>query len=405
MNVLDRFLKYVRIDTQSSEEGRDNPTTDKQFILAKILVNDLMDIGIKDAYVDEHCYVYGNISATKGFENTPKIGLIAHMDTSPDFSGLNVNPQIIKNYNCENIKLGDSELILSVDEFPHLKELKGRTVVTTDGTTLLGADNKAGIAEIITLCDTIIKNDIPHGKITVCFTPDEEVGMGTDNIDIEKLDVDFAFTVDGGKEGEIVYETFNAAAAKFTVFGKNIHPGSAKNIMKNAALIAIEINNLIPNGEIPSKTENYEGFYHLCSINGDVEKAQLYYIVRDHDSNLFNAKLNTLKHIEKVLNEKYGNNTVKLDLTEQYKNMNEIIKDHFYIVENAIESIKSLNIEPLVEPIRGGTDGARLSFMGIPCPNLGTGGYCFHGPYEHITKEGMELSVEIILEILKKYWN
>ena len=294
---------------------------------------------------------------------------------------------------------------MSVDEFPHLKELKGRTVVTTDGTTLLGADNKAGIAEIITLCDTIIKNDIPHGKITVCFTPDEEVGMGTDNIDIEKLDVDFAFTVDGGKEGEIVYETFNATAAKFTVFGRNIHPGSAKNIMKNAALIAIEINNLIPNGEIPSKTENYEGFYHLCSINGDVEKAQLYYIVRDHDSNLFNAKLNTLKHIEKVINEKYGNNTVKLDLTEQYKNMNEIIKDHFYIVENAIESIKGFNIEPLVEPIRGGTDGARLSFMGIPCPNLGTGGYCFHGPYEHITKEGMVLSVEIILEILKKYWN
>lgn len=404
MNVVDRFLKYVSIDTQSSEEGGDNPTSAKQFDLARLLVEELKEIGISDAFVDEHCYVYGHINATNGFENMPKIALIAHMDTSPDYSGKNVNPIIHSNYNGEDIQLGESELILSANDFPHLKKLKGRTLITTDGTTLLGADNKAGIAEIISVCEKILKSNIQHGQLTVCFTPDEEVGMGTDNINLDILDSDFAFTIDGGEEGEIVYETFNAASAQFTISGKNIHPGSAKNIMKNASLIAMEINSMIPSSEIPSKTENYEGFYHLCGINGNVEGAQMYYIIRDHDRNLFESKLNTLRLIEKCINEKYGKHTVSLKISEQYRNMSEIIKNHFYIVENAIDCIKNLGIEPLVEPIRGGTDGARLSFMGVPCPNLGTGGYAFHGPYEHITVEGMEKSVEIILEILNSTW-
>lgn len=404
MNVVDRFLKYVSIDTQSSEEGGDNPTSAKQFDLARLLVEELKEIGISDAFVDEHCYVYGHINATNGFENMPKIALIAHMDTSPDYSGKNVNPIIHSNYNGEDIQLGESELVLSANDFPHLKKLKGRTLITTDGTTLLGADNKAGIAEIISVCEKILKSNIQHGQLTVCFTPDEEVGMGTDNINLDILDSDFAFTIDGGEEGEIVYETFNAASAQFTISGKNIHPGSAKNIMKNASLIAMEINSMIPSAEIPSKTENYEGFYHLCSINGNVEGAQMYYIIRDHDRNMFESKLNTLRLIEKCINEKYGKHTVSLKISEQYRNMSEIIKNHFYIVENAIDCIKNLGIEPLVEPIRGGTDGARLSFMGVPCPNLGTGGYAFHGPYEHITVEGMEKSVEIILEILNSIW-
>ena len=404
MNVVDRFLKYVSIDTQSSEEGGDNPTSAKQFDLARLLVEELKEIGISDAFVDEHCYVYGHINATNGFENMPKIALIAHMDTSPDYSGKNVNPIIHSNYNGEDIQLGESELVLSANDFPHLKKLKGRTLITTDGTTLLGADNKAGIAEIISVCGKILKSNIQHGQLTVCFTPDEEVGMGTDNINLDILDSDFAFTIDGGEEGEIVYETFNAASAQFTISGKNIHPGSAKNIMKNASLIAMEINSMIPSAEIPSKTENYEGFYHLCGINGNVEGAQMYYITRDHDRNLFESKLNTLRLIEKCINEKYGKHTVSLKISEQYRNMSEIIKNHFYIVENAIDCIKNLGIEPLVEPIRGGTDGARLSFMGVPCPNLGTGGYAFHGPYEHITVEGMEKSVEIILEILNSTW-
>lgn len=404
MNVVERFLRYIKIDTQSSEEGNTNPTTLKQFDLAKILVEELRDIGINNAYVDDNCYVYGKIGASIGYEDHQKIGLIAHMDTAPDYNGKNVNPQIIENYDGKDVLLGKSGLTLSQNEFPHLKTLIGHTLITTDGSTLLGADNKAGISEIITVCQEILTSNIPHGEIVVCFTPDEEVGRGTDNIDLDVLNVDFAFTIDGGKEGEIVYETFNAASAEFTIYGKNIHPGSAKNIMKNAALIGIEINNMLPNYETPALTENYEGFYHLCSIKGDVEKANLYYIVRDHDFNMYNSRLSTLKHIEKIVNEKYGENTVKLEIHEQYKNMKEVIKNHFYIVQNAIDTINSLNIKPLVEPIRGGTDGARLSFMGIPCPNLGTGGYCFHGPYEHITKEGMELSVKIILEILKSYW-
>lgn len=404
MNVTDRFLNYIKFDTQSSEEGTDNPTTLKQFELARFLVNELINIGVSDAFVDDHCYVYGHIEASNGMENCPKIGLIAHMDTSPDFSGSNVNPMIIENYNGNDLTLGDSNIILSQKEFPHLSKLKNRTLITTDGRTLLGADNKAGIAEIICACEEIISQNIPHGKITICFTPDEEVGMGTDNINLKSLDVDFAYTIDGGEEGEIVFETFNAASAEFTVYGKNIHPGSAKNVMKNASLIAIEINNMLPSLQTPSNTENYEGFYHLCSIKGDVEKARSYYIIRDHNKNLYEAKISTLKHIEKVFNEKYGEGTVVLEIKEQYKNMCEVIEKKFQIVENAINAIRRLNIEPIIEPIRGGTDGARLSFMGVPCPNLGTGGYCFHGPYEHITSEGMEISVKIILEVLKENW-
>lgn len=400
MRAYERLLNYVKIWTTSDEESETVPSTDRQLDLAGILVEEMKEMGIEDAHADEKGYVYGSIPATAGMENKPAIGFIAHMDTAPDFNGKGVNPQIIENYDGNDVSLGSSGRILSVTDFPHLKELKGRTLITTDGTTLLGADDKAGIADIMTAMDEIIKENKPHGRLCIGFTPDEEIGRGADCFDVEKFGADFAYTVDGSKEGEIEYENFNASEAVFKVHGVNVHPGEAKNIMVNASLLAMEINGQLPQNETPRHTEGYEGFYHLTDMTGNVEYAELNYIVRDHDSRLFKEKEEKLRSIEKQMNDKYGAGTVELTIRESYRNMREKIENCMYIVENAKEAIKIEGIEPKISPIRGGTDGARLSFMGLPCPNLGTGGYAFHGPFEHITAEGMDIAVNIIKNIV-----
>lgn len=403
MRAYERFLNYVKIHTTSDENSNTTPSTRRQFDLAEILAEEMKKLGVKDVRVDENCYVYGAIPATPGYEDKPAIGLIAHLDTAPDFCGEHVNPQIYRNYNGEDVTLGDSGKVLSVKTFPHLKELKGRTLITTDGTTLLGADDKAGIAEIMTVAEELLKGTMPHGKICIAFTPDEEVGSGADKLDIPAFGAQYAYTADGGCENEIVYENFNASEAVFKIRGFNIHPGEAKNKMINAALVGMEINSMLPNLETPAHTELYEGFFHLCEMEGTVENATLQYIIRDHSAASFEARENTLKHIEKIMNEKYGQGTVKLEIHEQYRNMIEKVAPCMQLVDYAKDAIRELGMEPNTDPIRGGTDGAQLSFRGLPCPNLGTGGYAFHGPYEHITAEGMDTAVHVMLGILKRF--
>lgn len=403
MRAYERFLNYVKIHTTSDENSNTTPSTRRQFDLAEILAEEMKKLGVKDVRVDENCYVYGAIPATPGYEDKPAIGLIAHLDTAPDFCGEHVNPQIYRNYNGEDVTLGDSGKVLSVKTFPHLKELKGRTLITTDGTTLLGADDKAGIAEIMTVAEELLKGTMPHGKICIAFTPDEEVGSGADKLDIPAFGAQYAYTADGGCENEIVYENFNASEAVFKIRGFNIHPGEARNKMINAALVGMEINSMLPNLETPAHTELYEGFFHLCEMEGTVENATLQYIIRDHSAASFEARENTLKHIEKIMNEKYGQGTVKLEIHEQYRNMIEKVAPCMQLVDYAKDAIRELGMEPNTDPIRGGTDGAQLSFRGLPCPNLGTGGYAFHGPYEHITAEGMDTAVHVMLGILKRF--
>ena len=401
--VTERFLRYIAINTKSDEASETTPTSAIQFDLAKLLVAELSAIGCENVRCDERCYVYAEIPATKGYENKTKLGFIAHMDTSPDFSGEGVKPQIIENYDGESVVLGDSGRILSTETFPHLKSLKGRTLITTDGKTLLGADDKAGVAEIVALADKLINESITHGRILIGFTPDEEVGSGADHFDVEAFGADFAYTVDGGAEGSLEYENFNAAGAHFVINGVNVHPGSAKDIMVNSMLVAMEINALLPGADIPARTEGYEGFFHLTDMAGTTERTTLDYIVRDHDANMFEARKTILRHIEKSINEKYGDGTVELTIKDQYRNMKEKIVPCMHLIDNAVEAAKRCGLDASIEPIRGGTDGARLSFMGLPCPNLGTGGYAFHGPYEHITVEGMEKAVDILTEIVRIY--
>lgn len=403
MRAYERFLNYVKIHTTSDENSNTTPSTRRQFDLAEILAEEMKKLGVKDVRVDENCYVYGAIPATPGYEDKPAIGLIAHLDTAPDFCGEHVNPQIHRNYNGEDVTLGDSGKVLSVKTFPHLKELKGRTLITTDGTTLLGADDKAGIAEIMTVAEELLKGTMPHGKVCIAFTPDEEVGSGADKLDIPAFGARYAYTADGGCENEIVYENFNASEAVFKIRGFNIHPGEARNKMINAALVGMEINSMLPNLETPAHTELYEGFFHLCEMEGTVENATLQYIIRDHSAASFETRENTLKHIEKIMNEKYGQGTVKLEIHEQYRNMIEKVAPCMQLVDYAKDAIRELGMEPNTDPIRGGTDGAQLSFRGLPCPNLGTGGYAFHGPYEHITAEGMDTAVHVMLGILKRF--
>lgn len=403
MRAYERFLNYVKIHTTSDENSNTTPSTRRQFDLAEILAEEMKKLGVKDVRVDENCYVYGAIPATPGYEDKPAIGLIAHLDTAPDFCGEHVNPQIYRNYNGEDVTLGDSGKVLSVKTFPHLKELKGRTLITTDGTTLLGADDKAGIAEIMTVAEELLKGTMSHGKVCIAFTPDEEVGSGADKMDIPAFGAQYAYTADGGCENEIVYENFNASEAVFKIRGFNIHPGEAKNKMINAALVGMEINSMLPNLETPAHTELYEGFFHLCEMEGTVENATLQYIIRDHSAASFEARENTLKHIEKTMNEKYGQGTVSLEIHEQYRNMIEKVAPCMQLVDYAKDAIRELGMEPNTDPIRGGTDGAQLSFRGLPCPNLGTGGYAFHGPYEHITAEGMDTAVHVMLGILKRF--
>ena len=403
MRAYERFLNYVKIHTTSDENSNTTPSTRRQFDLAEILAEEMKKLGVKDVRVDENCYVYGAIPATLGYEDKPAIGLITHLDTAPDFCGEHVNPQIYRNYNGEDVTLGDSGKVLSVKTFPHLKELKGRTLITTDGTTLLGADDKAGIAEIMTVAEELLKGTMPHGKICIAFTPDEEVGSGADKLDIPAFGAQYAYTADGGCENEIVYENFNASEAVFKIRGFNIHPGEARNKMINAALVGMEINSMLPNLETPAHTELYEGFFHLCEMEGTVENATLQYIIRDHSAASFEARENTLRHIEKIMNEKYGQGTVSLEIHEQYRNMIEKVAPCMQLVDYAKDAIRELGMEPNTDPIRGGTDGAQLSFRGLPCPNLGTGGYAFHGPYEHITAEGMDTAVHVMLGILKRF--
>ena len=401
MRVEERLLKYVSYWTTSDEECRQIPSSERQFELGKVLEQELRDLGLEKVTLTDHCYVYGLLPATKGYADKPAVGFISHMDTAPDFSGKDVKPQIIPDYDGNDVLLKGSGAYLKVSDFPTLKTLKGRTLITTDGTTLLGADDKAGVSEIMTAVEQIITEKIPHGDIWIGFTPDEEVGSGADLFDLDYFKAKFAYTVDGDYEGEVAYENFNAASASFEINGVNVHPGEAKDIMINAALVGCEIASLLPENETPAHTEGREGFYHLTDFSGDIAHAKVNYIVRDHDKATFEKRLDTLRGIEKKMNEKYHADTVKLNIQHSYSNMLEVIEKNEYVVAIAKKAIKNVGLEPVSRPVRGGTDGARLSFMGLPCPNLGTGGYGFHGPFEHISIEGMDTAVSVIKEIVK----
>ena len=401
MRVEGRLLKYVSYWTTSDEECRQIPSSERQFELGKVLEQELRDLGLEKVTLTDHCYVYGLLPATKGYADKPAVGFISHMDTAPDFSGKDVKPQIIPNYDGNDVLLKGSGTYLKISDFPTLKTLKGRTLITTDGTTLLGADDKAGVSEIMTAVEQIITEKIPHGDIWIGFTPDEEVGSGADLFDLDYFKARFAYTVDGDYEGEVAYENFNAASASFEITGVNVHPGEAKDIMINAALVGCEIASLLPENETPAHTEGREGFYHLTDFSGDIAHAKVNYIVRDHDKATFEKRLDTLRGIEKKMNEKYHADTVKLNIQHSYSNMLEVIEKNEYVVAIAKKAIKNVGLEPVSRPVRGGTDGARLSFMGLPCPNLGTGGYGFHGPFEHISVEGMDIAVSVIKEIVK----
>ena len=396
MNVEKRLLNYVSYWTSSDETNQNIPSSEREFTLARVLEKELKDLGLEKVTLTDHCYVYGLLPATPGMESKKAVGFIAHMDTAPDYSGENVKPQIIPDYDGNDVLLKGSGAYLKVSDFPSLSTLKGRTLITTDGTTLLGADDKAGVAEIMTAVEEIIKEKLPHGDIWIGFTPDEEVGAGADLFDLDYFKAEYAYTVDGDYEGEVAYENFNAASATFNITGVNVHPGEAKDIMINAALVGCEIADMLPENETPAHTEGREGFYHLCDMSGDVASATLSYIVRDHDKNVFESRLNRLRTIEVEMNQKYGAGTVSLNITHSYENMLSVIEKNMYTIDLAREAISSVGLEPLSRPVRGGTDGARLSFMGLPCPNLGTGGYGFHGPFEHISVEGMETAVKII---------
>ncbi len=403
MKAYERLLKYVVVRTPSDENSETVPSSQCQFDLAKILDAEMKELGLKDVHLDDQCYLYGNLPATAGYEDKPAIGFIAHMDTVADFCDHDIVPVLTENYSGEAMEIAESGLILSPETFPHLASLKGRTLITSDGTTVLGADDKAGIAEILTMIERVQKENVPHGKLCVAFTPDEEIGTGASHFNVKEFGADYAYTMDGDTEGEIQYENFNACKACFDIKGFNVHPGSSKDTMINASLVAIEINNMLPGCETPRGTEEYEGFYHLVSMSGECASAQLNYIVRDHDQNLFEARKKTLSLIAKDLNEKWGEGTVTLTITEQYKNMAEIIAGCMHLIDNAKIACEAADVTPLVIPIRGGTDGCQLSFKGLPCPNLGTGGHAYHGPYEHITVEGMDKSVDVMMELVKLY--
>ncbi len=397
--VQDRLLKYVAFWTTSDESSSVIPSSEREFDLGKELKQELEELGLSRVTLTEHCYVYGLLPATPGMEDREAIGFIAHMDTAPDYSGENVKPQIIENYDGGDVLLKGSNTYLKVSDFPTLKTLAGRTLITTDGTTLLGADDKAGVAEIMTAIEQLIAEGTPHGDIWVGFTPDEEIGAGPDFFDLDYFKADYAYTVDGAYEGEVAYENFNAASADFTIHGVNVHPGEAKDIMVNAALLATKIVSQLPKAETPAHTEGREGFYHLTDMSGDVAQAKLSFIVRDHDKDTFESRLNLLRTIEVEMNQEYGAGTVELTITHSYENMLSVIEQHMDVIERAQNAIREAGLDPVSYPVRGGTDGARLSFMGLPCPNLGTGGYGFHGPYEHISVEGMETAVRIIKSI------
>jgi len=400
--VEERFLEYVRINTKSDETTRVTPSTKGQLVLAEILCNELKELGLKDARISEYGYVYATLEKNCN-KDLPSIGFISHMDTAPDYSGENVNPRIVENYDGGDIKLNDS-VVLSPKFSPELKQYIGQRLITTDGNTLLGADDKAGLAEIMTAVEYLINHpEIEHGDIKIGFTPDEEIGEGADHFDVEGFGADFAYTMDGGRIGELEFENFNAAGVKVKIKGVNVHPGYAKNKMLSSIMVANEFINSIPLDEVPEKTEKYEGFYHLSDINATVENTTLSYIIRDFFTDTFEGRKNKLKEVEKKLNEKYGEGTVIVEIKDQYKNMKERIEPIMHIIDNAKEAMIEANVTPNIRPIRGGTDGARLSFMGLPTPNIFAGGENFHGKYEYVPIESMEKAVEVIVNIVKRY--
>ena len=403
-NVVERFIKYVKYDTKADEESTTTPSTPNQMVLAKDLVEEIKELGISDVSVDENGYIMATLPSNID-KDIPVIGFIAHMDTSPDMSATNVKPQIVENYDGKDIVLNkEQNIVLSTKDFPEIKEYIGKTLITTDGTTLLGADDKAGLAEIITAVEYLLNHpEVPHGTIKIGFTPDEEVGRGADKFDVQKFGADLAYTMDGGKIGEIEYENFNAAGAKVIIKGKNIHPGYATGKMINSMLIANEFITLLPQNETPDKTSGYEGFYHLNSINGDVEGTTLSYIIRDFDIENFKKRKQVMEAAVSDMNKKYGEGTVTLNMKDQYYNMKEKIEPVKYVVDIAIKAMEEVGVKPIIRPIRGGTDGARLSFMGLPTPNIFAGGENFHGRYEYIPTDSMEKAVQVILKIVELY--
>ena len=403
MRAYERFLNYVPVWTTSDETSDTVSSADRELVLARMLVEEMKGLGIADARVDDKGYVYGHIPATPGCEDKPSLGLVAHMDTVADASGENIKPQIIENYDGKDVVLKGSGDILKVDEFPYLAELKGRTLITTDGTTLLGADDKAGIAEILTVAEEIIKEGLPHGKICIGFTPDEEIARGAKHFDVEGFGADYAYTLDGDEEGEIQFENFNASTAFITIHGVSVHTGSAKDVMVNSQTIATEIHQMLPVNERPETTEGYEGFYHLVSVQGNVTTTKMKYFIRDFDRRSFDARAQKLRDIAEEMNKKYGEGKVEVEIVESYYNMREKIEPCMQLIDYAKAAIEHAGITPIVSPVRGGTDGARLSFKGLPCPNLGTGGHAFHGVFEHITVEGMDKAVLIVKDIIRQF--
>ncbi len=407
-NITDRFLRYISIDTQSDPNNPAFPSTEKQWDLANLLVKELKEIGMKDVTIDENAYVMATLPANIAYE-VPTIGFLAHFDTSPDFTAENVNPQIHKNYDGKEIVLNEKEnIILSPDYFDDLLLYKGQTLITTDGNTLLGADDKAGIAEIISAMEYLIQNpDIKHGTIKVGFTPDEEVGKGAHKFDVEKFGADWAYTMDGSQVGELEYENFNAAGAKVTISGTIVHPGYAKGKMVNSMLIAADFIKALPANEVPEKTEGYEGFFHLHGMNGEVEKTELEYIIRDHDMEIFQNRKKLFQEIADQMNKDLGSDLIDVEIKDQYFNMREKVEPVMHIVDIAEEAMKQLDIKPLIKAIRGGTDGSQLSYKGLPCPNIFAGGHNFHGRYEYVAIESMEKARDVIIKIAeittKKY--
>ncbi len=402
-SILERFLRYIKIDTKSDEDSETYPSTQKQFDLARLLEKELNELGLENVEVDQYGYVTATLSSNINKE-VPVIGFLAHMDTAPDMSGKNVKPQIFENYNGKNIIINkDLDVCLSVKEFPELKNYKGQTIITASGKTLLGADDKAGIAEIITAIEYLIKNpEIKHGTIKVAFTPDEEIGKGVDYFDVKKFGTDYAYTVDGGPIGELEYENFNAASATVKIQGRNIHPGYAKGKMINSILVATELNEMLPVGQRPELTTGYEGFFHIVKFNGTVENSEIKYIIRDHDKTKFEYKKILIQDVVNLVNKEYNQEVAKLETKDQYYNMREKVEPVIHIVEQAKQAMIEVGVKPDVKPIRGGTDGARLSYLGLPCPNIFTGGHNYHGKYEFIPLESMEKAVQVILKIIEK---
>lgn len=402
MRASERLLQYVAVSTPADEDSDTKPSSACQWDLARRLEAELKALGAAGVRVSDGCYVYAEIPAAPGCEQAPAVGFLAHMDTAPAFNGNNVRPQVIAGYDGGEVALGTSGRTLSPARFPELERMKDKTLITTDGTSLLGADDKAGIAEIMTMAERLLAHEIPHGRVCIAFTPDEEVGSGAHGFDVEHFGAPVAYTVDGGAVGELEYETFNAAGARVTIHGVSVHPGSAKGVMKNAVMMAMEFAALLPD-ETPANTEGYEGFYHLDRMSGTVGEAVLDYIVRDHDRQKFEHRKQVVREAVERFNQSHGEGTATLEMSDTYYNMAEKIKPHFYLIDRAGAAMKRLGITPVVTPVRGGTDGSILSYRGLPCPNLCTGGHGFHGPWEHITAEDMDLCTEILLGIVAEF--